>query len=88
MFYLKNPDNDQPNIFPPGVKDKICVDFTCNGRQCSRRAKDIDKEDVQTIAAHFKKHNSGWLSKFHFKAEGLCAEVEAMMGDHTGTSTR
>ena len=93
MFYLKNPDSKHPNIFPSGIKDRICVDFTCKGPKClgnpcplkhPRRAKDIDKEDVEAIAAHFKKHSSGHLSGYHFATAGLSAEAESMMGDHTG----
>jgi len=93
MFYLKNPDSKHPNIFPAGIKDRICVDFTCKGRECSinpcplkhpRRAKDIDSEDVEAIAAHFKKHSSGHLSAYHFAAAGLSAEALSVMGDQTG----
>jgi hypothetical protein len=93
MFYLKNPDSKHPNIFPAGIKDRICVDFTCKGRECSinpcplkhpRRAKDIDSDDVEAIAAHFKKHSSGHLSAYHFATAGMSAEAVLMMGDHTG----
>jgi hypothetical protein len=31
MFYLTKPDSPHPNTFPPGVKERICVDFTCKG---------------------------------------------------------
>jgi hypothetical protein len=93
MFYPKNPDSKHPNIFPAGIKDRICVDFTCKGLEClgnpcplkhPRRAKDIDSEDVEAIAAHFKMHSSGHLSAYHFAAAGLSAEALLMMGDHTG----
>jgi hypothetical protein len=93
MFYLTNPDSPHPNTFPPGVKDKICVDFTCKGREClvypcpfkhPRRAKDMEKADVEAVAMHFKKYKAGWLSGYHFKTYGLSPEADAMLGDHTG----
>jgi hypothetical protein len=80
MFYLKNPDSKHPNIFPPGIKDRICVDFTCKGRECSinpcplkhpRRAKDIDSEDVEAIAAHFKKTQLWALERISFRRSGI-----------------
>jgi hypothetical protein len=68
MFYLTKPDSNHPNTFPPGVEEKICVDFTCKGRECldtpcplkhPHRPKDVDKADVEAIALHFKKYKSG-----------------------------
>jgi hypothetical protein len=93
MFYLTKPDSPHPNTFPPGVKEKICLDFTCKGREClvypcplkhPRRSKDMEKADVEAIALHFKKFKSGWLSGFHFKSYGLSQEAETMLGEHTG----
>jgi hypothetical protein len=93
MFYLTNPDSNHPNTFPPGVKDKICVDFTCKGQEClvfpcpfkhPCCAKDMEKADVEAIALHFKKYKSGWLSGFHFKSYGLSPEADTMLGEHTG----
>jgi len=93
MFYLTNPDSPHPNTFPPGVKEKICIDFTCKGREClvhpcpfkhPRRAKDMEKADVEAVAMHFKKYKAGWLSGYHFKTYGLSPEADTMLGDHTG----
>ena len=93
MFYLTKPDNNHPNTFPPGVKGKNCVDFTCKGRECLAnpcplkhpcRPKDMDKADVEAIALHFKKYKLGWLSNYHFKPCGLSPEADTILGDHTG----
>ena len=97
IFYLADPGVSPNKVFPPNLKDKICVNFSCKGREClvdncpfthPRRAKDMDKADVGTIAKHFKTTKVGWLSSFHFANLNLCPEVESMFGDKKGIASK
>lgn len=98
MFLLYAPGSTNSNIFPPGVKDRVCVDFTCKGRECTnstcpssmhpRRPQNMNKEDVEAIARHFKANKLGWLSAYHFSNLSLSPEAEALLGDDQGISTR
>jgi hypothetical protein len=38
MFYLRNPESRATDIFPRDLTQKVCVDFTCKGRECTRKA--------------------------------------------------
>jgi hypothetical protein len=93
MFYLTKPDNPHPSTFPPGVKERICIDFTCKGQECLVNPfplkkpccpKGMDKADVEALALHFKRYKSGWLRGYHFKPCGLSPEADTMLGYHTG----
>ena len=97
MFYLTNPNKQSNTIFPPSMKDKICVDFTCKGGKClvynctlmhPRRAKDMDKVDFEAIARHFKTTKMGWLSSFHFANLDLSPEAKSMFGDDDGIASK
>ena len=98
MFHLKVPDSTRTDTFPPGVKDRICVNFTCKGRECNnstctpsmhpRRPLNMNKEDVEAIAKHFKAKDIGWLSAYHFAALGMSPLAESLLGDDQGISTR
>jgi hypothetical protein len=81
-------------VFPMGLKEKVCVDFTCKGRECTRepclfmhprnpRAMDI--VTVEAIARNFATNKKGWLSDYHFQNETkLPADVKAMVGGSQG----
>ena len=36
MFYLKNAEARVTDIFPQDLAQKVCADFTCKGRECTR----------------------------------------------------
>ena len=87
MFYLAVPDKQSNTIFPPGVEDRICIDFTCKGCICLAEGytlmhpcwpKDMANDDVEAIAKHFKATTSGWLSSIHFANLSLSPEAEAI----------
>lgn len=98
MFHLKDPDSTRTDHFPPGVKDRVCVDFTCKGRECKnpncttsmhpRRPQNMKREDVEAIAKHFKDKNIGWLSAYHFAELGMSPLADSLMGDDQGISPR
>ena len=94
MFYLKNAETRAMDIFPRDMAQKVCADYTCKERECTREActflhprnpRDIDKVTVIAIARNFATTKKGWLSNYHFRNEtSLPAEVKAMMGGLQG----
>ncbi len=82
------------DVFPQDLAKKICVDFTCKGRECtkefctlihSRNPRDMDKNLVIAIGRNFATAKKGWLSAYHFRDEtALPADVKAMMGGLQG----
>ena len=94
MFYLKNDDAGAVEIFPQDMAEKICVDFTCKGKECTREhcsckhpcnPQDMDRVTVEAIAKNFATTKKGWLGDFHFQHERtLTAEAKAMMGGLQG----
>jgi hypothetical protein len=36
MFFLSKPDMKASDVFPKGMAESVCVDFTCKGRECTR----------------------------------------------------
>jgi hypothetical protein len=94
IFYLKNPEASGSDVFPRDMECKVCVDYTCRGRECTREAcpfkhprnpRDMDKNAVIAIGRNFAKTKKGWLSEYHFRHEtSLPADVLAMMGNAQG----
>jgi hypothetical protein len=89
MFYLKNANARAFDVFPQDLEEKICVDFTCRERECTKEncpfkhpwnPRDMDKNLVIAIAQNFKANKKGWLSEYHFWNEtSLPEDVMAMM---------
>ena len=59
IFYLRNPNAHILNVFPKYIADKICADFTCEGKECTREPclfmhpcnpRQMDKATVEAIA--------------------------------------
>jgi hypothetical protein len=94
IFYLQNPEASVADIFPRDMECKVCPDYTCRGRECTREActfkhprnaRDMDNTSVIAIGRHFAKTKKGWLSEYHFRHEtALPADVLAMMGNAQG----
>jgi hypothetical protein len=94
MFYLRNAKARVGDIFPRDMEEKICVDFTCKGKECTgencpfkhpHNPRDMDKVTVISIARNFSKTKKGWLSDYHFRDETTLPEdVLAMMGGSQG----
>ncbi len=36
MCFLSKPDVKAADVFPKGMAESVCVDFTCKGRECTR----------------------------------------------------
>ena len=98
MFYLKNADARTMDFFPQDLEEKICVDFTCKERECTKEncpfkhpciPRDMDKVTVVAIARNFATTKKGWLSDYHFWNETtLPADVMAMMGGSQGPTKK
>jgi hypothetical protein len=75
MFYLRNPSINSADIFPRDMPEKLCLNFTCKGKECNntncdfahpRKASELKRETIIAVANHFIKKDVGWLSKYHF----------------------
>ncbi len=62
MFFLSKPDVKATDVFPKGMAESMCVDFTCKGRKCTRenctflhprKVSNTKKETVNAIGDHF-----------------------------------
>ena len=62
MFYLKHPDSRATDIFPQDLEERICIDFTCKDRECTKEncqfkhpcnPRDMDKNSVIAITRNF-----------------------------------
>jgi len=88
MFYLRNPETRVAVIFPRDLDLKICADFTCKGRECTREPcpfihpcnpRGVDRVTVEAITQNLQRQKTGWLSNYHFRNEtALPADVQAM----------
>ena len=95
MFFLARPDMKASDIFPKGMAELVCVDFTCKGRECTkencphlhpRKVDDLKKETVNAIGKHFLEKKVGWFNEWHFlKVLGeLPDKFKALMGGKDG----
>ena len=93
MFHLRTPDINSSDVFPKDLAQKVCVDFTCEGKECIRenythlhphQARDLERATVEAIGRHFATSEKGWLSKYHFCREELLADVLAMLSESEG----
>ena len=94
MFYLRNNELRVMDIFPQDLAQKVCTDYTCKRRECTRdpcsfmhprNPMEMDKATVEAIARNFATNKKGWLSDYHFRNETtLPADVKAMYGGLQG----
>jgi len=98
MFHLYKPDAKASEVFPNNLPERVCVDFTCKGRECKnancsfahpRKVTDLNKDTVLAICRHFAAKKIGWLNEWHFlkHVEDLPAEFRALMGGKEGPGT-
>jgi hypothetical protein len=99
MFFLVNPDMKASNVFPNGMAELVCVDFTCKGRECTRencshlhprKVSDLKKETVNANGEHFLETRVGWFNEWHFlKILGeLPEKFKALTGGKDGRPSR
>jgi hypothetical protein len=75
MFFLSKPDMKASDVFPKGMAELVCDNFTCKGRECTRenctfvhprKVGDLKKETVNAIDKHFLEKRVGWFNERHF----------------------
>jgi hypothetical protein len=97
MVFLAKHDIKATDIFPKDLPTKICADFTCKGRKCTREiypyshprnACKLTAETIAAIVCHFSSKKIGWLNEWHFmKLGNLPADVKALVGGKDGPSS-
>jgi hypothetical protein len=97
MFLLTRNDIKAIDIFPKDLPTKICADFTCKGRECTREsypyshprnARKLPTDTIATIAHPFSTKKIGWLNEWHFmKLAHLPSDVKALVGGKDGPSS-
>ncbi len=71
MFFLSKPAMMAAEVFPKGMAKLVCVNFTCKGRECTRKnctfvhptkVGDLKKETVNAVGQHFLDKKVGWFN--------------------------
>jgi hypothetical protein len=99
MFFLSKPDMKASDVFPKGMAELVCVNFTCKGRECTRenctfvhprKVGDLKKETVNAIDEDFFEKRVGWLNEWHFLKvmRGLPTKFKQLMGGKDGRSSK
>ncbi len=99
MFFLSKPDMKASDVFPKGMAESVCVNFTCKGRECTRenctfvhprKLGDLKKETVNAISEHFLEKRVGWFNKWHFLKvmSKLPKKFKQLMGGKDGRSSK
>ncbi len=97
MFFLSRPDIKASDIYPKGMAESVCVNFTCKGRECTRKnctfihprkVGDLKKETINAIGKHFLEKRVGWFNKWHFLKvmRKLPKKFKQLMGGKDGRS--
>ena len=95
MFYLKNTNMRATDVFPKDLVEKVCVDFTCKVKECTKEGctlkhprwpKDLLKETNKSIARNFETGKHGWCSDYHFRNYAMPADLNKIMGESDGPS--
>ena len=93
MFYLKNTNMRAADVFPKDLAEKVCVDFTCKSRECTKEGctmkhprwpRDLAKETNESIARHFETGKHGWCSDYHYRNYDMPADLNKIMGGSDG----
>ncbi len=101
MFLLSRPDMKASYVFPKGMAESVCVNFTCKGRECTRenctfihprKVGDLKKETVNAIGEHFLEKRVGWFNEWHFYflkvMSKLPKKFKQLMGGKDGRSSK
>jgi hypothetical protein len=101
MFYLRNISMNPSDVFPKNMPEKICVNFTCKGKECTnascdfthpRRPSVLKRETILLIPSHFTKWDISWFDESHFmKMPNVTNEVKTFFfrntkGPHSKTA--
>jgi hypothetical protein len=97
IFFLTRKDIKAIDIFPKGLPTKICADFTCKDRECTREscpyshprnACELPTDTIAAIACHFSTKKIGWFKEWYFmKLAHLPPDVKALVGGKDSPSS-
>jgi hypothetical protein len=98
MFYLRNPSINPADIFPKDMPEKLCTNFTCNGKECTntncnlahpRKASELKHKTIILIANHFIKKDVGWFNEYHFmRMPNITDGVKKLLGNTKGPTSK
>ncbi len=99
MFFLSRPAMKASDVFPKGMAECVCANFTCKGRECTRenctflhprKVGDLKKETVNAIGKHFLEKRVGWFNEWHFLKvmSKLPEKFKQLMGGKDGRSSK
>jgi hypothetical protein len=97
MFFLTRNNIKATDVFPKDLPAKICADFTCKGRECTRdscpyshprNACKLPADIIAAIACHFSiKKLAGSMSGHFMKLAHLPPNVKVLVGGKDGPSS-
>ena len=98
MFYLCNASINPVDIFPRDMPEKLCINFTCKGKECNnancdfahpRKASELKRETIIPIANHFIKKDVGWFNEYHFmRMPNITDGVKKLLGNTKGPTSK
>jgi hypothetical protein len=98
MFYLHNPTINPVDIFPKDMPEKLCVNFTCKGKECNntncdfahpRKASELKRKTIIEVTNHFIKKDVGWFNKYHFmRMSNIIDGVKKLLGNIKGPTRK
>jgi len=99
MFFLHKPDMKATDVFPINMVEKVCVDFSCKGRECTResctfihprKVSDMHRETINAIGDHFLAKNIGYFNEWHFLPllNELPVKYKPLLGGKDGPSSK
>jgi hypothetical protein len=98
MFYLRNPSINPADIFPKEMPQKLCMNFTCKGKECTntncnfahpRKASELKHETIILDANQFIKKDVGWFNEYHFmRMPNITDGVKRLLGDTKGPTSK
>ncbi len=98
MFYLCNASINPADISPRDVLEKLCMNFTCKGKECNntncdfacpRKASELKRKTITATANHFIKKHMGWLKEYYFmRMPNITDGVKKLLGNTKGPTSK
>jgi hypothetical protein len=90
MFFLSKPNMKASDVFPKGMAESVCVNFTCKGRECTKDNYIFVYPRVNAIGKHFLEKRVGWFNEWHFLkvTNELPKKLKQLMGGKDGRSSK
>jgi hypothetical protein len=98
MFYLCNLSINPSDISPKDMPEKLCANFTCKGKECNntncdfahpRKASELKRKMIITIANHVINKDVAWFNKYHFmRMPNITDNVKKLLGNTNGPTSK